>query len=368
MSCLVKVSEGILEGKLRKTYYGKQYYSFEGIPYAKPPIGDLRFKAPVPPESWTGIRDAKKPGEKCAQMNPFGKGIVEGSEDCHTVTNKHELCEIFKNTPADELVNAFVSAEINRPPAVINAFLLPVVEKYYEGVERFFDELPLIAFRENRFNKVPIIITINSFESALFVNKDENGVVYEDLKYFIPRFLQIQHGTEQAVQFASKLRNYYFGDRKFDENVKTDYLNLTSDHYFARDTMLFMELVSKYHKDLYLCRFDYNGNVNTSTIKNMGLQGASHGDLVQYIFYRSNKLKVASGSDVEIINMLTEAWCNFVKTGRPHWKTQQTKWLPYNKEEKLCLNIDNKKIEVKKYPNFERIQFWFDLTGLRAKL
>lgn len=35
---------------------------FKGIPYAKPPVGDLRWKAPQPPENWEGIRDAKSFG------------------------------------------------------------------------------------------------------------------------------------------------------------------------------------------------------------------------------------------------------------------------------------------------------------------
>lgn len=41
---LVKVVEGELEGIESVTEDGKKYYSFLGIPYAKPPVGELRFK------------------------------------------------------------------------------------------------------------------------------------------------------------------------------------------------------------------------------------------------------------------------------------------------------------------------------------
>ncbi|XP_026322551.1 esterase FE4-like [Hyposmocoma kahamanoa] len=82
MSCKIKVEQGVLQGKECISCYGKKYYSFEGIPYAKPPVGKLRFRDPQKPDTWSGILDATKPGPKCSQMNPLsGKG-VEGSEDC----------------------------------------------------------------------------------------------------------------------------------------------------------------------------------------------------------------------------------------------------------------------------------------------
>ena len=40
----VRVSQGCLQGELVKNQYGGSFYSFKGIPYAEPPIGDLRFK------------------------------------------------------------------------------------------------------------------------------------------------------------------------------------------------------------------------------------------------------------------------------------------------------------------------------------
>lgn len=43
----VKIKQGRLRGEivyLSKNLSGKKYFSFKGIPYAQPPIGDLRFK------------------------------------------------------------------------------------------------------------------------------------------------------------------------------------------------------------------------------------------------------------------------------------------------------------------------------------
>lgn len=57
--------------------------AFRGIPFAAPPIGDLRWKAPQPPPSWTGVRDASKFGNVCPQIN-FSNQLV-GDEDCLTL-------------------------------------------------------------------------------------------------------------------------------------------------------------------------------------------------------------------------------------------------------------------------------------------
>lgn len=57
---------------------------FLGIPYAKPPVGDLRWAAPQPPVSFTGTRDATVFGEHCPQPNlaPTNYSPGGGSEDC----------------------------------------------------------------------------------------------------------------------------------------------------------------------------------------------------------------------------------------------------------------------------------------------
>ena len=54
---------------------------FEGIPYATPPVDDLRWKAPRPAESWTGVRAATEPGPACAQL-PGELPDGSESEDC----------------------------------------------------------------------------------------------------------------------------------------------------------------------------------------------------------------------------------------------------------------------------------------------
>ncbi|XP_020282812.1 esterase E4-like [Pseudomyrmex gracilis] len=78
----VNVSEGKLIGIIEKEdVYGNKYAAFRGIPYAQPPVGELRFKDPVPPKPWPGDRDASKYGNICIQQDIFTQEF-DGDEDC----------------------------------------------------------------------------------------------------------------------------------------------------------------------------------------------------------------------------------------------------------------------------------------------
>ncbi len=67
-------------------------HAWLGIPYAKPPVGELRWRAPRPAEPWQGVREAVTPAPPCAQFgSPFGgvtgvePGTPAGQEDCLTL-------------------------------------------------------------------------------------------------------------------------------------------------------------------------------------------------------------------------------------------------------------------------------------------
>uniref|UniRef100_T1H0G8 Carboxylic ester hydrolase n=1 Tax=Megaselia scalaris TaxID=36166 RepID=T1H0G8_MEGSC len=75
---IIKLNHGgSLEGIELKTETGR---SFLGIPYAKAPVGELRFKSPVPYPGWEGQRSATEDGSSCTQA--FALLADEGNEDC----------------------------------------------------------------------------------------------------------------------------------------------------------------------------------------------------------------------------------------------------------------------------------------------
>jgi para-nitrobenzyl esterase len=77
----VKVRNGVLEGTLEAS----GVRSFKGIPFAKPPVGSLRWREPQPAENWSGVRKADKFGASPMQANVFGDMRFRSpgkSEDC----------------------------------------------------------------------------------------------------------------------------------------------------------------------------------------------------------------------------------------------------------------------------------------------
>jgi para-nitrobenzyl esterase len=82
VSLTVKTAQGKARGK---TIDNGQVRAFLGLPYAAPPMGDLRWKPPQPPSSWKGERDATRFGAHCAQGHLFDDIIFQddgASEDC----------------------------------------------------------------------------------------------------------------------------------------------------------------------------------------------------------------------------------------------------------------------------------------------
>ncbi len=81
-SLTVKTAQGKVQGK---AINGGKVKAFLGLPYAAPPVGDMRWKAPEPPAQWNGVRDATHYGARCFQARLFDDMVFQDSgpsEDC----------------------------------------------------------------------------------------------------------------------------------------------------------------------------------------------------------------------------------------------------------------------------------------------
>src|SRR3954471_4130973 len=81
---LVETSNGPVRG-----FDDGRVAAWKGVRYAAPPMGDLRWRAPEPPQSWTAVADATRYGPVCPQpvdpRIPIDLGAPQG-EDCLPLT------------------------------------------------------------------------------------------------------------------------------------------------------------------------------------------------------------------------------------------------------------------------------------------
>ncbi len=68
---VVRTQAGFVRGILQPSHGGA---AFKGVPYARPPVGILRWREPQPLKPWTGVRDSAHFAPACMQ-NPLGTGI-----------------------------------------------------------------------------------------------------------------------------------------------------------------------------------------------------------------------------------------------------------------------------------------------------
>jgi para-nitrobenzyl esterase len=69
------------DGPVRGLLAG-DHRTFEGIPYAAPPVGPLRWASPRRPTPWTAPLAATEPGSPCAQTGGFPGDPPSDTEDC----------------------------------------------------------------------------------------------------------------------------------------------------------------------------------------------------------------------------------------------------------------------------------------------
>lgn len=82
MELTVTTKQGAVKGFCSED---KQTVVFRGVPYAQPPVGDLRFRRPQEHEPWEGVRDCTRFSAVCPQadlrgMDLYGKEFYDGEE------------------------------------------------------------------------------------------------------------------------------------------------------------------------------------------------------------------------------------------------------------------------------------------------
>lgn len=114
---IVQTTYGRIRGVVTERVPGKRIHTFLGVPYAMPPVNELRFERPVPPTPWEGVRYAQKLPPACIQSDMYYiaqhfPGFEDTSEDC-LYLNLY-IPEVESNRSGNTSVLVFVHGGSNR--------------------------------------------------------------------------------------------------------------------------------------------------------------------------------------------------------------------------------------------------------------
>jgi para-nitrobenzyl esterase len=160
----VRIQSGVVAGAT-----DQGVLSFKGIPYAQPPVGKLRWRAPLPAKPWKGVRQATRYGHDCMQL-PFA------ADDAPIRTKPSEDC-LFLNVWR---------------PSSSSATPLPVMVWIYGGG-----------------------FTIGGTSPAAYdgTNFARDGVILVSLNYRLGRFGFFAHPALSAEDPSGLLGNYGYMDQ-----------------------------------------------------------------------------------------------------------------------------------------------------------
>ncbi|KAK3920361.1 Esterase FE4 [Frankliniella fusca] len=176
---VVTIAQGKLTGVVQTSAGGNKFLAYYGIPYAKPPVGDLRFKDPEPADAWEGVYAARTEGNICPQpMKPMKRfagaakklmGLAKtlgslpniGAFAAKHMTRMKEDC-LFLNvyTPTLEVVCA--SPKLQPPdisPSEQN--LLPVLVFFHGGAFSLGSADAMMYGADFLMDKGIVLVTVN---------------------------------------------------------------------------------------------------------------------------------------------------------------------------------------------------------------
>ncbi|XP_014244331.1 venom carboxylesterase-6-like [Cimex lectularius] len=143
----VAVLQGKVLGKYIETISGRKIAAFLGIPYAEPPVGNLRFREPVPSKPWPGLLNATSVPNDCLQYSHYYYKMddpVYGSEDClYLNVYVPESPNVHKTNSLPVLINIhsgafmFLSGSTSGPEYLLDHNVILVTMNYRLGILGF---------------------------------------------------------------------------------------------------------------------------------------------------------------------------------------------------------------------------------------
>uniref|UniRef100_A0A182SHG7 Carboxylic ester hydrolase n=1 Tax=Anopheles maculatus TaxID=74869 RepID=A0A182SHG7_9DIPT len=416
----VTIGPGKVRGLRRVTDDGTHYHLFKGIPYAVPPVGDLRFQAPVPLESFQKpVLECFVEGSKCLQYDQI-LNVLVGSEDglflnvytpqlpdgnasglpvmvyLHGGGFLSGSGDSFLYDPIYFMEQRVVIVTFNYRLGPLGFLSFP--EAGIEGNAGLKDQLLVLQWIQQNiapFGGDPNNVTlfgesagakaaylhylspVSSGEGMVALVKAQKHLHSYNThpERLLPPVLHLPPGVN-VKELAQKVKRFYFQTRPISDATLPEMMDLLSDNEYITATVTAAELMAKYQPKVkhYCYYFTHDGRLgNIKRLLNMAhLPGVCHGDDVFYMFHSALNAALRDDAAETIVRKaFVRMWSNFAYEGDPtpnggDRSKGLTQWDPVEScvgkdyFKLRCLQIDAS-LKMVSNPFLKRTKFWRDL-------
>ncbi|XP_037079061.1 cocaine esterase-like [Pollicipes pollicipes] len=351
---LVATREGIVRGVARRSAAGGLFFGFKGIPYARAPLGPLRFQPPQRHPGWADVLDGLKHGRTCLQYNAFKSNSLEGDEDC-----------LFANVYTPQLP-ALERAVGGLPVMVFihaGGFTMGSGDEEIYGPNYFMDEAVVLVTFNYR---------LGSF--GFFTTRDKNApgnyglldqvMLLQGVRDNIARFggdpaTVTVFGTSAGGASVSLLVLSPLAKGLFHHAISQSAIG---DRVFVVPMSEEVRLASL-HAPVYKYVLDYRGPGRLSPAELFGIDAPiidpSHGDDLVYLFSNAKQAAYPADSPTyTMIRFMVSLWTSFARTGRPSSTVLPTPdWPVFTEHSQRHMRL-NAEPSVGERLFDERVRFW----------
>ncbi|XP_056645629.1 carboxylesterase 5A-like isoform X2 [Diorhabda sublineata] len=360
---LVKLPQGTIDGITSISGNGKEYYSFQEIPYAAPPIDKLRFKEPQPPTPWTDIRETCINKKVCMQKNESALTHVPSdmtiSEDCLYLnvytpqkpgTSEQPLPVLFYIHGGGFFYGSG-ARQYHEPKYFMDYDVVVVTFNYRLGPFGFLttaddvipgnlglkDQLYALKWTVENINlfggdadKITVVGESAGATSAGFMqlSKRTEDLTNEQLAYFqnmldsnlnLTVHPRLNINPEQLSQAAKEYKEVYTKTNFSDDAAA--YIKYIGEDVFSTPNIHHAALVSK-KAPVYFYEFSYRGQMGVQDLPVFpGANNVGHTEDLHYLFGGiegvSEPLSQFPDEDRQTMKKMLTLWTNFVKTLNP---------------------------------------------------
>nr|AIY69029.1 carboxyl/choline esterase [Chilo suppressalis] len=250
------------------------------------------------------------------QTDPLenAKGFAKRFEIEHA-DDAYALEDFYKNASFETITSDSFFSEMFSP------LFTPCIESEI-GQEIFLADSPINILKSGDYEKVPFLVGFNDKEGISRIDSFETWKNNMNQKFsdFLPPDLQFRNKAEEELT-AKDIKEFYFGDKKVDDDTILSFVDFMSDVSFAYPILKAVQLhANAGNNKIFLYLYNYVDEL-IPVVPHTDVKGATHcaqtfGVFDGYMFSNDTERDLPHDYKKHKV-ILRQMWGNFIKTGAP---------------------------------------------------